>query len=312
MGLGMASYWLKAIREKLPKTPAQKLTDKMIAHAEVLLSDKMASVKQLTYIKHLCERMGSEACVEKIVKHLKDTPQKLLTSPEVVETDIPGYTAATMSRVPSESTFRLTVMLLVTSITIVILLLAFLVELEFISCGPLTRALRSHIPSYDAHITAYEKRSEIEDKVEKMEAETKAQVEKMETETKAQVKKMQTECKEKIKSMEAVLKMDSWNIEAWGNQRVKERKVRLLAEGAISEEAMLFSWIDFFVGMAKLIKERWLCAIYFCLGLEQPSVAAQKEKRALEVQTAEKETQVEGIVEVVNEEAEEDKEWSVL
>jgi hypothetical protein len=203
-------------------------------------------------------------------------------------------------------------MLLVTFITMVIILLAFLVELEFISCGPLAFALRSYIPSYDAHITASEKRSEVEEKIEKMEAETKAQVEKIQSETKSQIKKMETDCKAKIKMMEAELTVAFWNIKVRCTQQVKKRKVKLLVEGGISEEAMLFSWIDFFVSMAKLIKERWLCAIYFCLGLEQPWVGPQKKKQVLEAQTAENETQAEGIIEVVNQEAEEDKEWSVL
>jgi hypothetical protein len=91
--------------EKLFKTYAQQLSDKLNAQADVLLSDTQASWKQLTYVKHLCEKINSEACVEKIVKLLQGRTQKLLPSGWYVEADIPGSTAAPMSRVQSQSPF---------------------------------------------------------------------------------------------------------------------------------------------------------------------------------------------------------------
>jgi F0F1-type ATP synthase membrane subunit b/b' len=196
-------------------------------------------------------------------------------------------------------------LLFILAVTSAIMAIVLLFEFEFISCGPLTRGLRSYIPSYDAHIVASKKRSEIKGKFEKMEADSNAQVKKMKAELKMEIKEAEAELKQKVKEMKAE-----------AEKRVKERRERLLAEGRVSEEPMLFPWIEFFQGMGKMIKEMGVYAIFFCLGLQHFLQLCKekfpKEEQVLEVQTAEKETQVSRIIEVVNREAEEDKEWSML
>jgi hypothetical protein len=301
----VVSYWLEVIHantaiiekasrmetEKLFKTYAQQLSEKMNAEA---------------YLEQLRAKINSEAYVEQIVKALKGTPQKLLTYAEVVEADIPGYTAVTMSRSPFKCTFLRTssVLFLVAFVIIAIILLF---EFEFISCGRLTRALRSYIPSYDAHIIASEKRSEIEGKVEKMEADSKAQIKEMKDNLKMNIKDAQAELNQKVKEMKAECE-----------QRVKVRRERLLAEGGISEEPMDFSWMDFFQGIGKMIKANVVYTMFFFMLLLHLLRASangkfsewrKKKEQVLKVQTAEKETNVSG---VINIEAEEDKEWSVL
>jgi hypothetical protein len=140
----------------------------------------------------------------------------------------------------------------------------------------------------------------------------------MEADSKAQIKKMKPNLKMNIKEAEAELKQKANEMKAECEQRVKERRVRLLAEGGISEEPMLFSWMDFFGGMGKMIKEKAVYAMFSFMALLHLLQALTNEKfsdwckkeQVLEVQTAEKETQVSGII--INKEAEEDKEWSVL
>jgi hypothetical protein len=287
----VVSYWLEAIHANTG----------ILEKASRMETEKLFK----TYVQQLSEKINSEAYVEQIVKNLKGTPQKLLTYAEVVEVDIPGYTAATMSRAPFICTF-LRYISGVFLVTFAIMAILLALELEFISCGPLTRALRSYIPSYDAHIIASEKRSEIEGKVEKMEADSKGQIKKMKPNLKMNTKEAEAELKQKANEMKVKYE-----------QQVKERRQRLLAEGGISEEPMLFSWMDFFVGMGKMIKEKVVYAMFFFMALLHLLQALTNEKfsdwckkeQVLEVQTAEKETQVSGII---NEEAEEDKEWSVL
>lgn len=301
----VVSYWLQVIHantdiiEKASRMETEKLFKTYVGQ----LSEKMNAQ---AYVKQLCEKVNSEAYVEQIVKNLKGTPQKLLTYAEAVEVDIPGYTAATMSRAPFICPFLryLSVVFLVTFAIMAILLP---LELEFISCGPLTRALRSYIPSYDAHIMDSEKRSEIEGKVAKMEADSKAQIKEMKANLKMNIKEAEAELKQKAKEMKVECE-----------QRVKERRERLLAEGGISEESMLFSWMDFFGGIGKMIKEKVVYTMFFFMAFLHLLQALTNGKfsdwcekeQALEVRTAEKETQVSGII--INEEAEEDKEWSVL
>jgi F0F1-type ATP synthase membrane subunit b/b' len=276
----VVSYWLKVIHAN---------TD-IIEKASRMETEKLFK----TYVKQLCEKINSEAYMEQIVKNLKGTPQKLLTYAEVVEVDIPGYAAATMSQAPF---ICFSVVFLVTFAIMAILLP---LELEFISCGPLTRALRSYIPSYDAHIMDSEKRSEIEGKVEKIEADSKAQIKEMEANLKMNIKEAEAELKQKSKEMTVECK-----------QRVKERRERLLAEGGISEEPMLFSSMNFFGGMGKMIKEKVVYTMFFFMAFLHLLQAltngkfsdwCKKKEQALEVQTAEKETQVSGII--INEEAE--------
>lgn len=172
-------------------------------------------------------------------------------------------------------------------VTFAIIAILLPLELEFISCGPLTRALRSYIPSYDAHIIASKKRSEIEGKVEKMEADSQAQIKKMKANLKMNIKESEAELKKKAKEMKVECE-----------QRVKERRERLLAEGGISKEPVLFSWLDFFGGMGKMIKEKVVYTMFFFMALLHLLQAltngkfsdwCKKKEQVLEVRTAEKE-----------------------
>lgn len=256
------------------------------------------------------ESMDSVKQIVENLENLRDTlhAQEFLAIPRA---NMPAYhyqksTSATMFRAPSMSTFLRFALLAAFFVAYVTPMVYMLIQIEFMKCGPLTRVLRSYIPSYDAHIIASKKRSEVKGKIEKMEADSKAQIKKMKAELKVDIKEAEAELKQKVKEMKAETE-----------KRVKERRERLLAEGGISEKPMLFSWMKFFRGMGKMTREMGIYTIFFFLGLQHflrvyKEKFSKKEEQVLEVQTAEKETQVEGIIEVENQEAEQDKEWSVL
>jgi hypothetical protein len=292
-----ASYWLEYI-EKLERMETKQLLK--------------------TYAKQFSENISFKSmdCVRQIVENLENLKntldaQKFLRYPHG-EANVPAYhdqnwTSATMFRAPSMSTFLRFALLAAFLVVSVILMVDMLIQIEFMKCGPLTRALRSYIPSYDEHIVASKKRSEIKEKIEKIEAESKAQIKKMKAELKVDIKEAEAELKQKVKEMKTECE-----------QRVRERRERLLAEGGTSEEPMLFSWMEFFQGMGKMIEEMGFYTVLFFMALlyllqaltnGKFSDRCKKKEQVLEVQTAEKETQVSGIINV---ETEEDKEWSVL